>query len=333
MLPTKRKIFTPSLQDQRHQFVFDHVRQNKPRKVADLGCSGGSLLRRLRFLPDISLLVGVDVQGELLTSMKYELRPLPSDYLQPRVNQLRVELFQGSVTQKDSRLRGFDLVTSIELIEHLTLDDVERFSSSLFGYMSPQVAIVSTPNSEYNPLLPGLAGFRHKDHKFEWTRAEFRSWALKVCCDYGYEVEFTGVGRAPPGQQDQVGFCSQIAVFRRLREGDRCNVWPGNDAEDLPYTKVASIIYPSLRDSNHLRGFLLCELFSCAKTLMTGSFVSVPLKILWSWSPKISELCESLSHLRNLLMDQPKVTLSQDGSAVIVKLENQGQDEDEDADN
>uniref|UniRef100_A0A672FFV9 Small RNA 2'-O-methyltransferase n=1 Tax=Salarias fasciatus TaxID=181472 RepID=A0A672FFV9_SALFA len=213
------------------------------------------------------------VLDRLVRSCRYELRPLPSDYLQPRVNQLRVELFQGSVTQKDSRLRGFDLVTSIELIEHLTLDDVERFSSSLFGYMSPQVAIVSTPNSEYNPLLPGLAGFRHKDHKFEWTRAEFRSWALKVCCDYGYEVEFTGVGRAPPGQQDQVGFCSQIAVFRRLREGDRCNVWPGNDAEDLPYTKVTVIIYPSLRDSNHLRGFLLCELFSCAKTLMTGSSV------------------------------------------------------------
>lgn len=36
--------------------------------------------------------------------------------------------------------------------------------------------IISTPNSEFNSLLPGLKGFRHSDHKFEWTRAEFNSW-------------------------------------------------------------------------------------------------------------------------------------------------------------
>lgn len=61
-------------------------------------------------------------------------------------------------------------------IEHLTLDDVERFSEVVFGYMTPAAVIVSTPNSEFNPLLPVLAGFRHSDHKFEWTRAEFQSW-------------------------------------------------------------------------------------------------------------------------------------------------------------
>lgn len=61
-------------------------------------------------------------------------------------------------------------------IEHLTLADVVRFSEVVFGYMTPVVVIVSTPNSEYNPLLPGLTGFRHSDHKFEWTRAEFQSW-------------------------------------------------------------------------------------------------------------------------------------------------------------
>lgn len=64
----------------------------------------------------------------------------------------------------------------VSSIEHLTLADVERFSEVVFGYMTPAAVIVSTPNFEFNPLLPGLAGFRHSDHKFEWTRAEFRSW-------------------------------------------------------------------------------------------------------------------------------------------------------------
>lgn len=70
-------------------------------------------------------------------------------------------------------------------IEHLTLADVERFSEVVFGYMTPVAVIVSTPNSEFNPLLPGLTGFRHGDHKFEWTRAEFRSW-------YAGFIEFSG---------------------------------------------------------------------------------------------------------------------------------------------
>lgn len=49
------------------------------------------------------------------TSFRHGLDPLPTDYLQPSYDQLRIELYQGSVTQKDTRFRGFDLVTSIEL--------------------------------------------------------------------------------------------------------------------------------------------------------------------------------------------------------------------------
>lgn len=65
---------------------------------------------------------------------------------------------------------------AVSSIEHLSLAHVEKFSEVVFGYMTPLAVIVSTPNSDFNPLLPGLAGFRHSDHKFEWTRAEFRSW-------------------------------------------------------------------------------------------------------------------------------------------------------------
>lgn len=65
-------------------------------------------------------------------------------------------------------------------IEHLTPDDVQCFSEVVFGFMNPAAVIISTPNSEFNPLLPGLSGFRHSDHKFEWTRAEFQSWYKTV---------------------------------------------------------------------------------------------------------------------------------------------------------
>uniref|UniRef100_A0A665VB25 Small RNA 2'-O-methyltransferase n=1 Tax=Echeneis naucrates TaxID=173247 RepID=A0A665VB25_ECHNA len=231
-------MFSPPLHRQRHQFVIDFVERNKPKKVGDLGCGECSLLKKLRFHREVELLVGVDINGTQVHKNMHGLAPLSTDYLQPTYNQLCIELYQGSVTQKDARLRGFDLLTSIELIEHLTLADVKSFSEVVFGYMTPAVAIISTPNSEFNPLFPGLAGFRHSDHKFEWSRAEFRTWALEVCQDFGYEVEFTGVGQAPSGLQERVGFCSQIGVFRRLRARDDSNVL----LEDVfSYTLVSSL--------------------------------------------------------------------------------------------
>nr|XP_046246860.1 small RNA 2'-O-methyltransferase [Scatophagus argus] len=260
-------MFSPPLHRQRHQFVVDFVRRNKPRKVADLGCGECSLLKKLKFHREIELLVGVDINGARVKKKMHGLAPIPTDYLQPSYDQLCVELYQGSVTQKDVRLRGFDLVTSIELIEHLTPVDVERFSEVVFGYMTPVAVVISTPNSEFNPLFPGLAGFRHSDHKFEWTRTEFQSWALKVCLDFGYEVEFTGVGKAPPGQQERVGFCSQIGVFQRLGGRDGLNTF-GDDGDDVfSYTLLYSINYPSLRDNNILRRVLVSEVVFWAEKL------------------------------------------------------------------
>ncbi|XP_058494960.1 small RNA 2'-O-methyltransferase isoform X1 [Solea solea] len=262
-------LFSPALHRQRHQFVIDFVKRNKPRKVVDLGCAECTLLEKLRwFQREIDLLVGVDIDGTKVKKKMHALAPMATDYLQPSYEQLCVELYQGSVTQKDARLRGFDLVTSIELIEHLTLDDVECFSEVVFGYMNPVDVIISTPNSEFNPFLPGLSGFRHSDHKFEWTRAEFKTWAQTVCLKFGYEVEFTGVGAAPPGQQESVGFCSQIGVFHRLEGKDGCNMLRCDNAEDVfAYTLLYSINYPSLRDNNILRRVLVCEVLRWTENL------------------------------------------------------------------
>uniref|UniRef100_A0AAZ1XKG5 Small RNA 2'-O-methyltransferase n=1 Tax=Oreochromis aureus TaxID=47969 RepID=A0AAZ1XKG5_OREAU len=260
--------FSPPLHKQRHQFVVDFVKRNKPKKVVDLGCGECTLLKMLKFHREIELLVGVDVNGAKVKKKMHGLAPISTDYLEPSYDQLRVELYQGSVTQKDARLKGFDLVTSIELIEHLTPADIELFSEVVFGYMTPKTVIISTPNSEFNIFLPGVSNYRHSDHKFEWTRAEFRSWAMKVSLDYGYEVEFTGVGEAPQGQQEAVGFCSQIGVFYQLGGRDCCKTLLVNDAEDLfSYTLLYSINYPSLCDNNILRRVLVSEVLYWAEKL------------------------------------------------------------------
>lgn len=51
--------------------------------------------------------------------------------------------------------------------------------------------------------------------------------------EHGYDVEFTGVGPAPPGQQDTVGFGTQIGVFRRRTQRHSCGTLFGVDTEDV----------------------------------------------------------------------------------------------------
>ncbi|MGN6812294.1 MAG: hypothetical protein ACTHMP_15610, partial [Thermomicrobiales bacterium] len=53
---------------------------------------------------------------------------------------------------------------------------------------------------------------RHKDHRFEWTRAEFQQWAASVAARFGYTVRFLPVGPEDP----LLGPPTQMAVFIRI---------------------------------------------------------------------------------------------------------------------
>ena len=61
-------------------------------------------------------------------------------------------------------------------IEHLEVPVLSQFPHSLFGVLNPKMVILTTPNADFNVLFPDLTGFRHWDHKFEWSRVEFKSW-------------------------------------------------------------------------------------------------------------------------------------------------------------
>jgi hypothetical protein len=50
---------------------------------------------------------------------------------------------------------------------------------------------------------------RHRDHRFEWTRGEFRTWAEGISARFGYEARFVPVGDDDP----QTGPPTQMAVF------------------------------------------------------------------------------------------------------------------------
>jgi 3' terminal RNA ribose 2'-O-methyltransferase Hen1 len=176
-------------------------------RVLDLGCGQGQLVQALLKDPRFTEIVGVDVSMRALT---IAARRLKLDRMGER-QAARVQLFQGSLAYTDKRLKGYDAAVLSEVIEHLDLPRLPALEYAVFGSARPRTVLVTTPNVEYNVRWETLpAGHsRHGDHRFEWTREEFRGWAQAVAERHGYGVEFVPVGDDDP----EVGPPTQMAVF------------------------------------------------------------------------------------------------------------------------
>jgi len=129
----------------------------------------------------------------------------------PERQRKRIQLIQGSLLYRDNRVSGFDAAALVEVIEHLDPPRLIALERMLFEFARPRHVVVTTPNREYNVLFPTLpAGtLRHGDHRFEWTRAEFTSWAESAASRFGYQVSLEPVGAVDA----QYGAPSQMAVF------------------------------------------------------------------------------------------------------------------------
>ncbi|MGW7302848.1 3' terminal RNA ribose 2'-O-methyltransferase Hen1 [Streptomyces sp. NPDC054829] len=194
---------------QRREAILTALRAAGVTRVLDLGCGQGQLVQAL--LKDVSFteIVGVDVSMRALTIAS---RRLKLDRMGER-QASRVKLLQGSLAYTDKRLKGYDAAVLSEVIEHLDLPRLPALEYAVFGAARPRTVVVTTPNVEYNVRWESLpAGHvRHGDHRFEWTRAEFRAWADAVAERHGYGVEFVPVGPDDP----EVGPPTQMAVFTR----------------------------------------------------------------------------------------------------------------------
>jgi 3' terminal RNA ribose 2'-O-methyltransferase Hen1 len=197
------------LQDQRLATVVAVLEQAGGRRIVDLGCGQGSLLRALLKQSWVDRVVGVDASWSALETAARRLRLAG---MAPR-QRARVDLWHGALTYRDKRLRDFDAAAVVEVIEHLDPPRLAAFERCLFGDARPSTVVVTTPNIEYNRLFDGLpvGGLRHRDHRFEWTRAEFGQWCDAVCDRHGYAVSRAEIGPV----DDVLGAPTQMAVFRR----------------------------------------------------------------------------------------------------------------------
>jgi 3' terminal RNA ribose 2'-O-methyltransferase Hen1 len=197
------------LAEQRMEAVLGALKESGANQVLDLGCGDGRLLRALLREGSFQRIVGVDVSH---SALERAARRLQLQEMSPKQRE-RIDLVQSSLTYKDRRLQGFDAAAVVEVIEHLDPSRLEAFDRALFGVAHPGTVVLTTPNAEYNVRFEGLpaGSLRHRDHRFEWTRAEFEAWAGQTAERHGYAVRFVGIGPEDP----EVGPPTQMAVFSR----------------------------------------------------------------------------------------------------------------------
>ena len=257
--------FSPPLYRQRYNCLIKLIQIHKITKLVDFGCAELKFLKAITnsnepCLQRLTNLVGVDLDQDLLEDYKFLMKPSQMQCVNKRLRRFGIDLFAGSVADRDIRVKEIledatpddhyeskTLISMIELIEHLNPDTLETFPKNMFNFLSPDFFFISTPNSDFNcifgpdfndPEKSNHPGFRHDDHKFEWSREEFKNWCEEMVEMYdNYEVEYIDeLGHTDASERLKVGPCSQAALFRKKSSSRiACSL----SSELTPYTRVA----------------------------------------------------------------------------------------------
>ncbi|TRM64398.1 hypothetical protein BD626DRAFT_400856 [Schizophyllum amplum] len=217
----------------------------------------------------ISRVVGLDLftSEQDLDFAKLSIQPPPQD-AGPygynscnRFDPMRALLYRGGLEAINEDFVNMECIVATEVIEHLHTSVLPFFAPVIMGVYHPRLFLITTPNYTYNARFSTpsdlnsseevrLGGypdptertnrvFRHSDHKFEWTEAEFQEYCTKVASEWGYDiVEMTGVGRAvepdPWGREKELGSASFVCCFGRKD-------MPSDDRQDFE-TKARKLV-------------------------------------------------------------------------------------------
>jgi 3' terminal RNA ribose 2'-O-methyltransferase Hen1 len=206
--PEEEKPDAFSLNTRRLDAVLSVLRDSGARSVIDMGCGEGNLLRLLLKEKTFTRIAGFDVSPSVLERAR---RNLKIDLL-PDAQKERITLFQSSLTYRDDRCAGYDAAAVVEVVEHIDPGRFPVFERVLFEYAKPGTVALTTPNVEYNEHYERFAKgrLRHGDHRFEWTREQFRTWCGSVSERYGYSVSYREIG-----DSDEQGAPTEMGVFTR----------------------------------------------------------------------------------------------------------------------
>src|SRR5206468_10190443 len=127
-----------SLNEQRLGAVVAALRASGARRVLDLGCGEGKLIRELLRDKQFDEVVDLDVS---IRTLEVAQRRLKVDRL-PTMQANRLKLIHGSLMYRDKRLEGFDAAAVVEVVEHLDPPRLSAFERVLFEFARPRTVVL-----------------------------------------------------------------------------------------------------------------------------------------------------------------------------------------------
>ena len=204
----EKSAFVP-LNTQRLSAVKDAVISCGAESVIDMGCGECRLTTMLLTERQIKRITACDISVRTLEKAAQRMH---LDRMNPNLKN-KLTLMQASLTYRDARFNGFDCACVVEVIEHIEPMRIPAFERVIFEFASPRTVVLTTPNKEYNAKYAHLTDseLRHGDHRFEWTRAEFKTWTEHICEAFGYDCSISGIGEA----DTEFGCPTQMGVFTK----------------------------------------------------------------------------------------------------------------------
>ncbi|CAL8126524.1 unnamed protein product [Orchesella dallaii] len=245
---------------------YKKLHQTSGKTIMEVGCAEFGMMKYFKRNLDVGKLIFLDLDADLLREKTHLLKPLPAEYLQriSRPEALQVQAYAGCITTVDAEVRKENpdiwAVVGIEIIEHLHADVLRGFEETVFGIIAPNLVIVTTPNAEFNEVFnlpPGK--FRHWDHKFEWTRQEFRQWCEKIVGEfqfYTYKIE--GICEGSEATR-HLGCVSQMAIFEKLMDQKPNAPLFLHRVQKDAYALIESLEYPNFKETRTTEEITLCE--------------------------------------------------------------------------
>lgn len=160
----------------RLQAVLSILRAESVLEVLDLGCGDGQLIEMLVPESRLKTIVGIDPSIEAIKL---------ADSL---VSDGRVTFLHGDVDSLKQKFQHTSAVVMTEVIEHLEPEILASTSHRLFGWLKPDLVILTTPHAPSHMRLPA-ARLHELGHWFEWDKSEFEAWSTGIATKYGYSVD------------------------------------------------------------------------------------------------------------------------------------------------
>ncbi|EAY04259.1 hypothetical protein TVAG_390290 [Trichomonas vaginalis G3] len=222
----KGEAFLIPLNSQRYNTALQEAVKDNVKFIIDLGCNETDFLFYVSRNPQcVKFMIGIDKDKFILrrgyqTLQRFQMHSVDTTQSTP------IYLKQDDITQLSddivNKFKNCPYVTMIEVIEHLPLESVDKAMDCILGKLQPQKVFLTTPNIEYNSVINEFYGntrpyqFRHRDHKFEWTRKEFSEYVSKLTSKYDYDATVSGIGSIYPGEDhEKNGYASHSVVFTK----------------------------------------------------------------------------------------------------------------------